>query len=94
MIEPCLAFATQFKTYDCPSRADTRKNLYPRAPPLYPERKRFYKGILQQMIRKGLLSLPGGFEIQENSEEFEEPGEGTEEREKSWPKNDRLILKP
>jgi hypothetical protein len=47
--EPYLAFVTQFKAYDCPSRADTRKNLYSRAPPLYPERKRFYKGILQQM---------------------------------------------
>ena len=49
------------------------KNLYSReAPPLYPERKSFYKEIVQQMMRKGILSPPEGFEIQEELEGSEE----------------------
>ena len=50
------------------------KNMYAEeAPPLYPERKRFYKEMVQQMIDKGLLTPPEGFEIQEKIEQHEEP---------------------
>lgn len=35
------------------------------APPLYPERKKLYKEIVQEMIRKGLLKPPEGFEVEE-----------------------------
>ena len=60
------------------------KNLYAEeAPPLYPERKKFYKDIVDQMIRKGLLSPPEGFELHERIEEYEEPqkGEGQQKEE-------------
>ena len=57
------------------------KNLFAKeAPPLYPERKRFYKDIVEQMIRKGLLSPPEGFELQERIEEYEEPQKEAQER--------------
>ncbi len=35
------------------------------APPLYPESKKLYKEIVQEMIRKGLLKPPEGFEVKE-----------------------------
>jgi hypothetical protein len=58
------------------------KNLYAEeAPPLYPERKKFYKGIIDQMIRKGLLSPPEGFELHERIEEYEEPTKEGKEKE-------------
>lgn len=59
------------------------KNMFAEeAPPLYPERKRFYKEMVQQMIDKGLLTPPEGFEIQEKIEQYEEPEKETEEPEK------------
>ena len=59
------------------------KNLYADvAPPLYPERKQFYKEMVQQMIDKGILTAPEGSEIQEKITVYEEPTEDVGEKDK------------